>query len=94
MKENKADFAKKFHKLISENTMEYSDIVDITYVKDEREEEWLYVSYKSNCQRRINVSASSCSAMMLDFLNNVNKAEWLPPDKRIPVPGMNVLHET
>lgn len=82
MRENKAVFVKKFCELVRDNTMEYADIIDMTYEKEDSGEEYIYVTYKSNCQRRICVTASSCAAIMLDFLNNINHAEWLPPEKR------------
>lgn len=82
MRENKASFVKKFCELVKNNTMEYADIIDMTYEKEDSGEEYIYVTYKSNCQRRICVTASSCAAIMLDFLNNINHAEWLPPEKR------------
>ena len=82
MKENKASFVKKFCELVRNNTMEYADLIDMTYEKEDSGEEYIYVTYKSNCQRRICVTASSCAAIMLDFLNNINHAEWLPTEKR------------
>lgn len=33
MKENKASFVKKFCELVKNNTMEYADIIDMTYEK-------------------------------------------------------------
>lgn len=81
--ENKADFVKKFCKLIRENTREYSDIKDITYVVDEHNDEFIYVTYASNAQRRVRITADSCSAIMVDFLNKINHAEWVPTDERI-----------
>ncbi len=83
MKEDKTRFAKLFHKLISENTREYSDVVDIVYTIDSESNEWLYIIYESGSQRRVNVSCSSCSAMMTDFFEQIHKAEWLNDSQKI-----------
>ena len=86
MTENKATFVKKFCSLIKNNTAEYADIIDIRYVNENYEEN-IYVTYKNGAQRRINVNADSCAAIMDDFLNKVNHADWvLPPNNVEPTP--------
>lgn len=82
MQENKKEFIKKLHNLISENTAEYSDITDMTYVQQDNME-WLYVSYKSHSQKRINISSDSCSQILKDFVNKVEETPWLRPSEMI-----------
>lgn len=94
MKENKAKFVKKFCKLIRENTSEYADVDDITYLDDGSNEN-IYVTYRSGAQRKINVNADSCSAIMDDFLSRVGSADWVLPSEKIePSPAnLNFFEE-
>ena len=81
--ENKAIFVKEFEKLIKKETSEYSDIDRLDYIKSENHEEYVYVTYNSGAQRRINVSCDSCKAIIEDFVGRINSAEWLMSDKKI-----------
>lgn len=81
MVEDKSNFVKRFQKLIKNHTSEYSDIENIVYVVDKDNNEWIYVIYKSDSQKRINVNADSCSAIMDDFLARLHEMDWLSRDE-------------
>lgn len=81
--ENKSQFVKKFCKLIRQNTSEYADVKDITYRMEENGEEYIYVTFESNTQRKICVSADSCRAIMEDFLSKISHAQPVPYEEKI-----------
>lgn len=80
MRENKATFVKQLLGVLQQ-TSEYADVTDINYC-DEGDREYIYVDYRSGAQRRVDVSADSCSAIMLDFLTKIGKADWVTPPKK------------
>lgn len=90
MKENKALFVRQLHNLIMQ-TSEFSDIIALQYIND-KDGEWIYAFYESGSQKKIDITASSCRGIMEDFLNQINKNDWIPPEKRVylpPIPSIN-----
>ena len=84
MKEDKTLFVEKLNELIS-YTHKWSDIDRLVYIQDEHGEEWVYAQYNNGCQRRVCVSADSCSGILVDFSTRIDSAEWVhgDPDKEI-----------
>lgn len=54
----------------------FDQIRSLQYVK-ERGEEYVYALYDEGLEKRICITASSEEAIMMDFANNISKAEWL-----------------
>lgn len=74
--ENKELFIKKIADIVP-YAREYLDICDMAYIIDKEKEEWLYVFYNNGLEKRINISADSCSGILIDFSNNINRVNYI-----------------
>jgi len=76
--ENKEQFIAKLHTFLSKNTREFSDITAMHYVCNLPDDgpEYLYVNYGFS-QKRIDITADSCSSILRDFLKKIYDAPWL-----------------
>lgn len=83
--ENKETFIASMHTLLSESTREYADISAMHYIVDENDDEWLYVNY-GRPQKRVNITADSCSSILRDFINRIESEPWLIDDRYIEFP--------
>ena len=82
IEENKALFTKKLFILLSQNTRAYADVTDMTY-RDEPGGEYIYITYNNDAQRRIDVTASSCTGILEDFIKQSHKDNWVHGDQKI-----------
>ena len=79
----KKEFCNKLGEFLSENTSEYADIERMDYFEDENKNEWLYVTFTSFSQKRININADSNKAIIEDLIKNLHDADWLMPSQMI-----------
>lgn len=72
--ENKKYFIKDFCGLLKK-TRAYSDLSDLDYAVNEYGEELLIVRYR-NATKTINITGDSCFAIIIDFVNKIERTEW------------------
>lgn len=82
-RENKEQFLDALHKVLSTFSSEYAGIQEFRYVVDDNDNEWLYVIYDKDTQKRININADSCKAILEDFMNKLHTEEWLQEKHRV-----------
>ena len=82
-RENKEAFIKALHNVLSMYSSEYCGINRFEYILDDFGNEWLYVIYDDTAQKRININADSCKAILEDLTEHLPSATWLLPEERI-----------
>lgn len=78
----KKQFLRHFGQFIADNISDL-EIDKIEYVITDDGNEYAYICYLNQSQKRIDITASSNIAIIQDIINNIEKTEYLLPSQRI-----------